>query len=28
LMPGESKVITTRFSSFDLAGRKPSIVVE
>lgn len=28
LMPGESRTITTRFSSFDLSGRKPSIVVE
>lgn len=28
LMPGESRVITTRFSSFDLAGRTPRMIVE
>lgn len=28
LMPGESRTITTRFSTFDLDGRKPSVVVE
>lgn len=28
LMPGESRTVTTRFTAFDLRGRKPSIVVE
>lgn len=28
LMPGESKEITVEFSSFDLAGREPKLVVE
>lgn len=28
LMPGESRTVTTRFSSFDLGGRTPNIVVE
>lgn len=28
LMPGESRTVTTRFSSFDLKGRKPRMIVE